>query len=121
MNYNRGDVVILPFPFVTQRGVQQKARPALFISDHSFRRRFYDVILVAINSQRINNVRKTELLIEEGAIGFKESGLAKSSVVRCVYVMTVPANLIARKLGKFPTKLLSKIDHALRLSLGLKN
>jgi hypothetical protein len=29
MNYKRGDVVILPFPFVTQNGAKQKARPAM--------------------------------------------------------------------------------------------
>ena len=47
MNYNRGDIVILPFPFVTQTGMQQKARPALIVSDHSIERRYNDVILVA--------------------------------------------------------------------------
>jgi len=45
MNYKRGDIVILSFPFVTQTGMQQKARPALIISDHSIERRYNDVIL----------------------------------------------------------------------------
>ncbi|HJH27606.1 MAG TPA: hypothetical protein C5S37_12790 [Methanophagales archaeon] len=40
MNYNRSDVVIIPFPFVTSEGALQKARPALIISDHSIDRRF---------------------------------------------------------------------------------
>jgi len=40
MNYDRGDVVIIPFPFVTSEGVSQKARPALIISDHLIDRRF---------------------------------------------------------------------------------
>ena len=48
MNYNRGDIVILPFPFVTQDGMQQKARPGLIISDHSIERRYNDVILADI-------------------------------------------------------------------------
>ncbi len=29
MNYDRGDVVIVPFPFVTSEGASQKARPAM--------------------------------------------------------------------------------------------
>ena len=29
---DRGDVVIVPFPFVTSEGAAQKARPALIIS-----------------------------------------------------------------------------------------
>jgi hypothetical protein len=31
-NYDRGDVVIVPFPFVTSEGALQKARPVLIIS-----------------------------------------------------------------------------------------
>jgi len=35
MIYNRNDIVLLPFPFITTEGIKQKARPALIISDHS--------------------------------------------------------------------------------------
>ncbi len=90
MNYKRGDVVIVPFPFVIASGTQQKARPALVISDHSIQRRFNDVILIGITSQRIDHVVATEYLIGEGTEEFTRSGLAKTSVVRCEYVMTVP-------------------------------
>ena len=74
MIYDRGDVVILPFPFITTDGVQQKARPAL----------------------------------------------AKTSVVRCEYLMTVPVEIIVRKLGKLSEKDMHEIDHILRISLGLR-
>lgn len=34
MSYSRGDIVIVPFPFVLESGRQeQKARPALVVSD----------------------------------------------------------------------------------------
>ena len=121
MNYNRGDIVILPFPFVTQTGMQQKARPALIISDHSIGRRYNDVILVAITSQRIDEVKQTELLIKEGTPNFKQTGLVKTSVVRCEYIMTLPAKLIVRKLGKLTESLQNKVDNILKLSLGLKD
>ena len=121
MNYNRGDIVILPFPFVTQTGMQQKARPALIISDHSIERRYNDVILVAITSQRIDEVKQTELLIKEGTPNFKQTGLVKTSVVRCEYIMTLPAKLIVRKLGKLTESLQNKVDNILKLSLGLKD
>jgi hypothetical protein len=77
MNYKRGDMVLLPFPFVTTDGTKQKARPALIISDHSIRRRFNDLILVGITSQRIDEVMDTEFLIEEDAEYFGQSGLKK--------------------------------------------
>lgn len=62
MIYDRGDVVILPFPFITTGGVQQKARPALVVSDHHINRRFDDVILIGITSQR-NNCKKIREII----------------------------------------------------------
>ena len=121
MNYNRGDIVILPFPFVTKTGMQQKARPALIISDHSIDRRYNDVILVAITTQRIDEIKQTELLIEEGNPDFKKTGLVKTSVVRCEFIMTIPAKLIVRKLGKLYESLQNKVDNILKLSLGLKD
>jgi hypothetical protein len=62
MIYDRGDVVILPFPFITTGGY---------------------------------NINQTEFLIKEGTDEFIQSGLAKTSVVRCEYVMTVPKEIIA--------------------------
>jgi len=120
MNYERGEVVTVPFPFVTISGTQQKARPALIISDHSIPRRFDDVILLGITSKRIDDIQATEYLIEDGTSEFIASGLVKSSVVRCEYVMTVPRQLIARKLGRLPKTIMDDIDKILKKSLGLK-
>ena len=119
MNYKRGDVVLLPFPFVTTDGTKQKARPALIISDHSIRRRFDDLILVGITSQRIDEVMETEFLIEEDAEYFRQSGLKKSSVVRCEYLMTVPKRFVGRKLGELPDSVMKLIDGKVKTSLGL--
>jgi mRNA interferase MazF len=119
MNYKRGDLVILPFPFVTIAGAMQKARPALVISDHSIRRRFDDLILVGITSQRIDDVIDTEFLIDEQAEYFNESGLKKTSVVRCEYMMTVPKSLAVRKLGELPKNVMESIDKKIMKSLGL--
>jgi mRNA interferase MazF len=119
MNYERGDVVIVPFPFVTTFGVQQKARPALAISDHSIPRRFDDIILVGITSKRIDSIEATEYLIQDGTPEFVASGHAKSSVVRCEYVMTIPQQLVARKLGRLPITTVADIDKILKRSLGL--
>ncbi|MCK4766431.1 MAG: type II toxin-antitoxin system PemK/MazF family toxin [Candidatus Aminicenantes bacterium] len=119
MNYKRGDVILLPFPFITSGGAKQKARPALVISDHSIQRRFDDLILVGITSQRITEVSETEFLIEEQAKYFQQSGLKKSSVVRCEYLMTVPQKLAARKIGALPGNVMKLVDEKIKISLGL--
>lgn len=119
MSYKRGDIVILPFPFVTAVGTQQKARPALVISDHSIQRRFDDLILAGITSKRIDNLMDTEFLIDEQAAYFEQSGLKKSSVVRCEYLMTIPNILVSRKLGELPPNIMKLIDEKIRKSVGL--
>jgi len=120
-NYNRGDVVIVPFPFVTSEGASQKARPALIISDHSIVRRFEDLIMVGITSRIVKNMKETEYRIVRGTEDFKYSGLIKTSVVRCEYIMTVPRGLVARRLGHLPDKTMKKIDKKLKLSLGIED
>ena len=40
-------------------------------------------------------------------------------VVRCEYIMTVPVNIIKRKIGQFSKEIMEKIDSVLLLSLGL--
>jgi mRNA interferase MazF len=119
MNYKRGDVVLLPFPFITTGGAMQKARPALIISDHSIPRRFDDIILVGITSQRIDDVMETEFLIDEDAEYFSQTGLKRSSVVRCEYLMTVPRGITARKLGELPGNVMQLIEKKIKISLGL--
>ena len=47
------------------------------------------------------------------------SGLAKTSVVRCEYIMTVPRRLVARRLGRLPEETMREIDKRLKLSLGV--
>jgi len=120
MNYDRGDVVIVPFPFVTSEGALQKARPTLIISDHSIDRRFEDLIMVGITSRIVEDLRETEYRIVDGTDAFKSSGLVKTSVVRCEYIMTVPRRLVARRLGHLPDETMEEIDIRLKLSLGIK-
>jgi len=119
MNYEMGDVVLVPFPFVTSAGVQQKARPAVVVSDHSSARRFNDLILAAITSRVPERPLDTELILLEGTDEFASTGLKKSSVVRCEYMMTLPSHIIARKIGHLSDQSQEEVKKALRISLGL--
>lgn len=116
--FNRGDVVLVPFPFIAISSVKRKLRPALVISDYSKRRRYSDVILLPITSQIHKSVFPTEVLIEARASYFIETGLAKTSMVRCEIIMTLPESLIIRKIGVFK-ELMKFVDYALKTSIGL--
>ena len=75
----------------------KKQDPLLLFQINSIERRFDDVILAGITSQRIYDIKQTEFIIEEGTDEFIRSGLAKTSVVRCEYLMTIPERIISRK------------------------
>ena len=61
-NYNRGDVGIVPFTFVTSVGALQKALPALVTHDFLIEGRFDGLIAVGITS-RIVETPETEYKI----------------------------------------------------------
>ncbi|MBC8228855.1 type II toxin-antitoxin system PemK/MazF family toxin [bacterium] len=119
VSYKRGDIVLVPFPFVTSAGMGQKLRPALVISDHRIRRRFNDLILAAITTQVPSKLLDTEFKVNDSEPYFAGTGLVKTSVVRCEFIMTIPDSLIVRKIGEIPVYILVKIDRALRMSIGL--
>ena len=116
MRYKRGDIVVVRFPFILRNGSEvQKGRPALVISDDKAERRYNDVILSAITSHIPIDVMDLELIVEP----IESSGLLKRSLVRFDFIMTIPEELISRKIGKLPEKLLQKVETKLKRSIGI--
>jgi len=76
--------------------------------------------LIAITSQHVDSIVSTEYLIEESTEAFRQSGLAKKSVFRCEYIMTIPKAMIVRKIGHLPADLINEINEIVKLSIGLK-
>lgn len=117
MRYKKGDIVVVRFPFILRNGSEvQKGRPALVISDDKIERRYNDVILSAITSHVPADVMDLEIIIEPT----EASGLVKRSSLRLDFIMTIPEELISRKIGELPKKLLRKLEIKLKRSLGIK-
>lgn len=119
--YKRGDIVLVPFPFVSiGEGEKRKLRPALVISvpEH---RRYPDVSLLAITSKIPDRPTAGEIVLTIEDEHFKETGLAAASTFRAEFVMTVPESLIHRSIGHTPPKLLTRIEQAIKISLGLNS
>jgi|GEM_PF-4590947 len=87
MTYNRGDIVVVKFPFVTREKETQKGRPALVISDPDLTRRYNDNTLAAITSQVPENIMGLEIILEPD----KSNGLVKKSLLRLDFIMTIPS------------------------------
>ncbi len=116
MSYKKGDVVVVKFPFVLKEGtaVIQKGRPAFVISDDKIKRRFKDVVLAAITSQIPQDIMELEIVLEPA----RPNGLVKRSLLRLDFIMTVPEELISRKIGILPRSVVKESERRLKRLLG---
>jgi len=113
MTYERGDVVLLRFPFTTFVGGKQ--RPAVIVSTDAYNRSGDDVIAAAITGNLKAARRPGDYLLSH----WREAGLIKESLVKSV-LFTVEKSLIIRKLGKIKGADMEGISQGLREALGLK-
>ncbi|MGB9722238.1 MAG: type II toxin-antitoxin system PemK/MazF family toxin [bacterium] len=106
MNYNKGDIVVVKFPFFTREKEMQKGRPAMVISNTAIKTRYDDYILAAITSQVPSETMELEIKIKPDS----SNGLVKESLLRLDFIMTIPAELISRKIGSLSEKILDEAD-----------
>jgi mRNA interferase MazF len=111
--YNRGAVVLVNYPFITDAGVEQKVYPALVISDHDAPRRFPDdVMLATVTPQHVDDSMPNEFKVDSSDADFAGTGLKTTSWVRLDFVMTVPASLINRKIGSLTAAHIEAVGNA---------
>jgi mRNA interferase MazF len=106
INYKRGDIVLVPFPFSDQTTV--KKRPAVIISSNEYNDNSSDVIIIAVTSQ-INEVMEIgECLI----IDWRKAGLIKLSYIKPA-ISTIEKALILKNLGKLSDRDIYSMNNAL--------
>lgn len=71
--------------------------------------------MAEITSQVPEELMETEIILESN----RETDLAKLSVLRLDYLMTLPHSIISRKIGKVSQEKLNTVDEKLTLSLGI--
>ena len=106
--YERGAVVLVPFPFTDLSG--SKRRPALVVSHESFHGE--DLILCAITSQVPERLSEQEILLEAGDM-VKEQ-LPKRSVIKAGKLFTMHHSLIASRYGTVERHKLLEVLRTLR-------
>ena len=109
MPLNKGDIVLVPFPFTDLSAT--KLRPAIVLwVDHSGN----DVIVCLISSQNVNYLTPEEFAIIPNNAEFLGTGLKIASKVRVSRVVTIERSLITRRIGKLGTKLMKQLDICLK-------
>lgn len=92
MPYEFGDVVLVQFPFTSQKAF--KKRPAVVISGKAYNTAKPDVVIMAITSQ----LRSSSALGEVWINDWQAAGLLKPSAIKPVFA-TLEQSIILARLG----------------------
>lgn len=109
--YNRGDVVLVPFPFTNLRRTEQ--RPAVVISTDAYNASTTDLIIAPITSQ-VTNARFGDHMVSN----HRAAGLHYRSIVRAK-LATLNESLVRKPLGKMPAVDMAAIEQNLKAALAL--
>ena len=117
MNVQRGDVVLVDYPYTTGGGT--KVRPVLVIQNDRDNQRLLNTIVAQITGVTRRALEPTQLLIEIATPAGQQSGLRQDSVVNCANLLTLDRGRVIRKLGSLPDALMQKVNNCLKAALEL--
>lgn len=118
MSVARGDVVILDFP--QGPGQPPKRRPAVVVqSDHNNTRLTSSIFAMFTSNVRLAATEGTQVLVDVATPEGQQSGLSRTSAVKCENLYTLPQAIIQRTIGRLPDPLMRQVDDALTVSLNL--
>lgn len=109
---DRGDVVLVPFPFTDLSSV--KRRPALVLSTRTYNEATGDVIIAQITSKVNSLARPGDYHLKR----WRDAGLPLPSLVRAK-LTTLHSSLLIRTLGQMLAEEMARIDSGLARVLGL--
>ncbi len=114
-NYKRGDVILVRFPFADL--TSYKKRPALIVLGDGVQSEFNQTVAVMITSN-LQRTGPTRIPINLQDTAAKVMGLLTDSVIVTDHLATIEEREIDKKIGYCP--LMADVDHALKITLGLK-
>ena len=118
MRADRGDVVMVDFPF--GEGSGSKLRPAVVIQCDVDNDRLGTIIVAMITKQTALVGREPRhVLIDISTESGKASGLWLQSVANCSQLATIKSERIVRRLGRLSDSLMEQVSGSLREGLAL--
>lgn len=111
INYDFGDLVLVPFPFTDQ--TTTKKRPAIVVSSAAYNKERPDLILMAVTSRARLSTSFGEVSVSE----WKKAGLIKPSVIKPIFT-TVYKGLILKRLGQLQEEDRKVLQEALQSIMG---
>lgn len=115
MSVSRGDVVLVDYPYTTGGA---KVRPALVVQNDRDNVRLTNTIVAQISSNTSRVHEPTQYLIE--LADKTSSGLLRDSAVIAINLLTLHQGDVLRTLGSLSSETMKKVDHCLKVALGLE-
>jgi mRNA interferase MazF len=112
MASQRGDVVLIPFPYTDLSAT--KTRPAVVINSSIYHSVRSELLLAYISSQ----VSKADPMIDYVLVDWRTAGLLKPSFVR-PKIAAIEPTLVVHQVGKLSNQDLFELDRRLRRALAL--
>jgi len=112
MTFQRGDVILVPFPFSDLSTT--KVRPAVVVSSDLYHSTEPDLLLAALTSQAARATRPFDYPLSD----WHAAGLRFPSALKPVLVTLDPARVVHR-IGALSAADLAQVDARLRSALGL--
>lgn len=118
MKVNRGDIVLIDYPFSDAGG--SKVRPALVIQS-DVRNAMLSNTIVAMITKNVSRVGidPTQLLIDIITPDGAQSGLTLTSAVTCGNLFTLHEDLVRRKIGDLSAALMQQVNDCVKAALEL--
>lgn len=110
MAFQRGDVVLIPFPFTDLRAA--KTRPAVVVNSGAYQQASSDIIVAMITSKPKRT--ETDLALED----WRSARLLHPSTVRCK-LATLRPEAVRYRPGRLSERDMAGVDRCLRSALNL--
>jgi mRNA-degrading endonuclease toxin of MazEF toxin-antitoxin module len=118
MKFDRGDVVLVNYPFAGGKG--SKIRPAVVVQCNRNNARLDNTIIAQLTSRtRFARSEPTQILIEASSAAGQQAGLLIDSALTCENLYTVRQDVILRRIGTLPSSLMPQVVACLKASLDL--
>jgi mRNA interferase MazF len=114
MSLQKGDIVLVPFPFTDLSGTKLRHSLVLWIDTIGD-----DVTLCFISSQNISSLSPEGSILEPSDPDFTSTGLRVASKVRVTRVTTIERRLITRRIGKLGANQLQQLNTVMLQALKL--
>lgn len=112
MAFQRGDVVLIPFPFTNLTAT--KTRPAVVVSSAAYQSVRPELLLAYVSSQIVKATAPIDYVLAD----WQGAGLLKPSFVR-PKIAAIEPKLIVHQVGHLSTQDLNEVDRRLRSAMAL--